>query len=848
LRSVGNFILFSRNYLLCFACLFISVSCFAQRTSVSGRVIDAETGQPVARVSVTFTNTHIGTSTDSLGRFNLSASGSFLHITVSAIGYQTTEKAIAPATSNQIQIKLAKSQTVLKEVSVRGRNKPYRNKGNPAVDLIRRIIANKDSNRAQNAAYLQYDQYERVGLTMFSIPPFLLNTFLFKPYRFMIDTVNGKLSADVYLSEKRFKNYSRRDPEKSIQILEARKESNIIKFIDTAGLNIYINRLYGNTIDIYQNNVYVINRQFLSPIADHSPDFYKFFITDTIKTGKDTLVELSFVPRNKGDILFEGRLLVTLDGRYAVTYCELNINGQINLNFLRTMNIGLNFQKQPSGRYFLTKSDVKADFGILKNKGFGVLGERAVYYSNYVANSPKEPAFYKGKDEQTLPDPDLRDSTYWQEQRTDTLAKRQMLFYRNVAKLEQMRSFKRATWLTATLTTGYADAGIFQFNLNNIYSFSSLEGSRFAIGGRTTPKFNKTIYLEGYLAYGTRDNKFKDNTNLYYSFNKTPFYRFPNNYLKIGQQYDIAQPGSNFSSGNFRSPLSSFQSGTNSYYFYAHTYKIDYVKEFDNHFSFDIGFNRRDQQATGALSYTMNDAQHTPVNQIITSVAALSLRYAPHEQIYQTTNDRLVVHNKYPIYTLQVNQGLNGVFNGGYKFTSFTGSIVKRLFMSQLGYADITLLGNQTFGKVPFPLLNIAPANQAIIYDPDAYNLMHYLEFVSDHYVGFNYTQSFKGFFLNKVPLIKHLKWREYLSFKALYGGLRAENDPKVSSGLFDFPVAAAGATGTYPLGDSPYLEGGVGIGNIFKVLRIDGIRRFNYLDNPGASKYGVKFTVDIAL
>jgi hypothetical protein len=843
---VGNFILFNRKYLLCCACLFISVCCFAQRTTVSGKVLDAESGQPVSRVSITFTNTHTGTSTDSLGRFKLSVSGSFLHITISAIGYQTLEKAIAPGTTNEVQIKLAKSLTVLKEVSVRGHSKPYRNKGNPAVELIRRIIANKDSNRAQSSAYLQYDQYERVGLTMFSIPPVLLNT-LFKSYRFMIDTINGKTSADVYLSEKRYKYYTRRDPEKSIQILEAQKESNIIKFIDTAGVNMYINRLYGNTIDIYENNIYVINRQFLSPIADHSPDFYKFFITDTIRTGKDSLVELSFVPRNKGDILFEGHLLVTLDGRYAVTYCELNVNGQININFLRTVNIGLNFQKQPNGRYFLTKSDVKADFGILKNKGFGVAGERAVYYSNYVVDTPKDPAFYKGKSEQVLTDLNRPDST-WQQQRPDTLPKKQLLFYQNVAKLEKMKSFKTATWLAATLTSGYADAGVFQFNLNNIFAFSSLEGSRFAIGGRTTPQFNKTIYFEGYIAYGTKDNKFKDNANIYYSFNKTPFYRFPNNYLKLSQQYDISQPGSNFSSGNFRSPLSSFQSGTNSYYFYAQTYKVDYMKEFDNHFSFDIGFNRRDQQATGALSYTMNDAQHTSVNRIVTSVAVLSLRYAPHEQLYQTANDRLVVHNRYPIYTLQVNQGLNGVLNGSFRFTSFTASIVKRLFMSQLGYADITLLGNQTIGKLPFPLLNIAPANQSIIYDPNAYNLMHYLEFVSDHYVGFNYTQSFKGFFLNKVPLIKHLKWREYLSFKALYGGLRAENDPKKSAGLYDFPAAAAGATGTYALGNSPYAEGGVGIGNIFKVLRIDGIRRFNYLSNPGASKYGVKFTVDIAL
>mgnify|MGYP001555084629 CR=1 FL=1 len=161
--------------------------------------------------------------------------------------------------------------------------------------------------------------------------------------------------------------------------------------------------------------------------------------------------------------------------------------------------------------------------------------------------------------------------------------------------------------------------------------------------------------------------------------------------------------------------------------------------------------------------------------------------------------------------------------------------------MSQLGYADVTLLGSMITGKVPFPLLNIISANQSIAYNPDAYNKMYYLEFVSDHYVGLNFTQSFNGFFLNKVPLIKHLKWREYLSFKVLYGGVRDENDPAKTSGLYRFPAASNKTYGTYALGHTPYTEAGVGIGNIFKFLRFDLIRRFNYLNHPGVSPYSVK-------
>ncbi len=847
---MSHYLVNSRGCLYSFACLLLSFSCFAQQTSVSGQITDAVTGQPVAQASIFFANTHSGTSTDSLGLFTLSAYGSYTRVVVSAVGYKTLVKIIATNVKSELHIKLEKSQTQLKEVSINARNtKPYRNKDNPAVELIRRVIAHKDSNRAESRAYLQYDQYERMGLTLFNIPPPLINNFLFKPYRFMLDTIDGKLSAEVYLSEKKYRHYFRKAPDKAIRILEAQKESNIIKFIDTAAINIYINRLYGDKVDIYQNNIFIINRQLLSPIADHAPDFYKFFITDTIKLDNDTLVELSFVPRNKGDLLFEGHLLVTLNGSYAVTSCELNVDSQININFLRSMKIDLDFEKQPIGRYFLIKSDAKVDFGILKNQGFGVKGERTIYYSNYLADQPEDPGFYNGKSEQTLTNYIRTDSAYWAQQRPDTLPQKEADYYHHVGQLEKMRSFRRVTWLASTFSGGYADIGPFQFNLADLVSYSTLEGLRLGIGGRTTSKFNKTVYLEGFIADGTLDHQWKYNTTLYYSLNQTPQYRYPNNYLKISERYDIGLPGQNAGSRNFQTSLSSsFQTGTSRYYFYTRNLTLDYVKEFDNHFSFDAGFYNRIQHAAGALTYTLNDAQQTPVDNITSSVFTLSLRYAPHEQIYQGTDDRHTIKYKYPIFTLLANKGVKGFLKSTNNYISFTSTIVKRFYLSQLGDADVTILGGLVLGKVPYPLLNISQANQSIIYEPNAYNLMHTLEFINDHYAGLNITQSFNGFFLNKIPLIDRLKWREYLSFKILYGGLRAENNPTLTDGLYNLPLPTSGITGTYTLGSTPYTEAGIGIGNIFKILRVDGIERFNYLDHPGVSRYGVKLTLNIKL
>jgi hypothetical protein len=818
-------------------------------TSIRGQVVDDASGQPLPGINVKLVGGKYGTIADPDGKFEINAPGAFTHVTFSYVGYQTITKVINPGQVNVLHIRLHDSQTQLKEVKVvSGKKQRYRNKGNPAVELIQQVIDHKKQNRMESADYLQYDQYERINLSFIDVPSKLINSRYFKMYKFMLDTVKNNGQTQVllptYLSEKQYQNYYRKDPSKSIRVLKAQKEANILKFIDTAGLDVYMNRLYGNDIDIYDNNVFIIANQFLSPIADHSPNYYKFFITDTIQTGKEKLIELSFTPRTKGDLLFEGKLLVSMTGNYAVRGCELNVNKQININFMRALKITLDFEQNANGRYFLNKSDVKADFGILKNKGLGLTGERTVFFSNYITDKPLSPTFYEGRELQIAADANKPDTAYWAHQRPDTLSDHQSKIYPRITQLEKMPQFKRATWIAATFTGGYAKAGPVMIGpIGTIYARDSQEGSRFQLGGRTTPDLSKSIYFEGFGAYGVRDKTFKYNIATFYSFNKTPFYRYPNDYIKASYRYDVDVPGRDLSTINQQAALSSFSTGKTTYWLYNRVAKIEYVKDFENHFSFDLAFRNWNQLPAAALVFQYNDAANTSVHDLTTSELNLAFRYAPHEQILQGSVYRHTVYSKYPIMNLQINHGFKGLFNGSYNFTSVKASIFKRFYLSQLGYTDITVLGNYLVGKVPFPLLNIAPANQSLAYDEDAYNQQTYLEFVSDHYAGINLTHSFSGFLLNKFPLIRHLKWREYLSAKILFGGLRNENNPLYSPNLFRFPAGGNGANGTYALGTKPYIEAGVGVGNIFKFLRIDGIKRFNYLDHPGAAEYGIKFS-----
>ncbi|MBD1393579.1 DUF5686 and carboxypeptidase-like regulatory domain-containing protein [Mucilaginibacter glaciei] len=820
-------------------------------TVVRGKVVDAVTNKPLSFITVAFPGSQFGTSTNAIGEFKLSGAGAFSKVAFSFVGYQTVTKTIKSGQVNDLVIRLSSSQTQLKEVSVvSGKKAKYRNKGNPAVELIQQVIDHKSQNRMQSGDYLQYNQYERIGLSLFNLPKKFVNGSFFSKYKFMLDsssTVNGQKQATlpVFFSEKIYQNYYRKNPEKNIRILQAEKGINIIKFIDTAGVETYLNRLYGNNIDIYENNIFVMVNEFLSPIADHAPNFYKFFITDTIATDRGKLARISFTPRAKGDLLFEGYLLVTLDGRYAVDGCELNVNKQININFMRSLTIKLDFRPYPDGRYYLTQTNVKADFGISKSKGTGVIGERTVSYYDYKLNTPQPSAFYNGKSLQAIPEAAKADTAIWAAQPADSTAAKQTQVYARINRLQNMPSFKRLTWFTSTFTTDYAKVGPLQAGpVGSLYSYDTQEGSRFQLGARTTPEFNKTIYLDGFTAYGLRDQQFKYELNTIFALNKVAPYRFPNDYFKVGYSYDVDLPGQNFSINSSQAALGSFQTGGTDYWLYNKIFSLAYVKDFENHFSYNVTFRNWNQQAAGSLRFRVNDQPGTIIRDLTTSEINIGLRFAPHEQLIQGSQSRRTIKSPYPIYNLFITQGMKGVFNGAYNYTNITANIYKRFYLSQLGYADVTLLGGYLIGKIPFPLLNISPANQSISYDRNAYNKMYYLEFVSDHYAGLNYTQSFNGFFLNKIPLIKHLKWREYLSGKILYGGLRAENNPLLSVNLYQFPTGSKDSNGTYGLGSTPYVEAGVGLGNIFKLLRFDIIKRFNYLDHPGISPYGLKLSI----
>lgn len=814
----------------------------AQNTVVNGIVRDAVTKKPIHFASVFFKEGR-GKSTDSAGRFSLEAFESYSQIVVSFVGYKQQTLNIMAGTVQDLEIDLQPEGAKLADVVINGKNQPrYRNKNNPAVELIRKVIENRDKNRTEHYDYLQYRQYEKLAVYINNIPKKLTDSKVLQKYHFLFespDTVKipGKSLSPVYLEETESDNFYRKSPENKKTVILGRKQVNYGEYVDNNGVSEYLNNLYQD-VDIYENNIPLFTYQFLSPIADLAPSFYQFFLRDTVTDENGLrLAKLYFNPRNTSGLLFRGTMFITLDGNYAVQKINMFVSRQINLNFIKEMHIDLTFTKNSEdGHYILTKSVVNADATVSgKKKNGGFFGERTVNWRNLEVNKPLSDSTYTGKEIVTSPDADKRPENYWATARRPALSEAESKVYSNVDSLAKMPSFRRTVDMVSLLVTGYKSFPYFEIGpVPTFFGYNPVEGYRARFGGRTTPKLSSRLYFETYGAFGFVDRQWKYFLSTTYSLNNQSIYKFPLHYIQASIQRDTKIPGQELEFITEDNFLLSIKRGINDKWLYNDIYKVNYVREFTNHFSVALGFKNWLQKPAGSITY-VKYATDT-VRQLTTSEVSAEFRWAPHEQFYQSKVYRVPIVNKYPIYTIRLTAGIRKLFNGEYSYQKAEGRFEKRFYLSQFGYADVVLEGAYIFGKLPYPLLVVHRANQSFAYQLNSYSLMNFLEFVSDHYAATTIDYHLNGLLFNRIPLLKKLKLREVASLKVLYGGIRNENNPALNPSLYKFP-----ANQTFTLEKAPYIEGSVGVTNILKFFRVDLVERFSYLDHPNISKLGVR-------
>ncbi|SEL81433.1 DUF5686 and carboxypeptidase-like regulatory domain-containing protein [Parapedobacter koreensis] len=830
--------------------VILTLSVALAQITVSGTVTDAATGVGIAGVTVSLPNASKGTSTDSAGHYRIQLEATATHIRFNALGYKPMIRQLVSGISQTIDVELDEDAQTLDEVVVSGKGR-YRNRDNPAVELIRQVIAHKRVNRPSRFDYVSFDAYEKIMMAVSDVPKSITNNALTRGYRFALENVDttlvpGRSLLPIYLEESLSQRYERLHPKAGKTIVTAHKKTELDqRYVNNQNIETYFKFIHTD-VDIYENNILILNKPFLGPTADAAPLFYKFFITDTISNAEGQFVELTFIPRNEEDRLFSGKLQVTLDGNYGIRRADIWIDHRANLNWVNQIDISLRFSRHRSGIYLLAYSDVQINFGLFEGKR-GAFGQRTLAFENYDTETAIPSGTFSGQQWVKADDAELKTESHWQDKRPVQLTEVEAKTYVNIDSLHRNRAFRRTLKLGYLLSQSFLYAGPVEFGpVEYSYTHNDLEGSRIRLSGRTTRQFSEQLYGEAYTAYGFRDNRIKVFGSLAHTLNGHRVGEYPAHYLQATYHQDAREPGQLLGFRNGDSFTRSFRSGEQYNWLYHHAFRLNHVIEFGNHVMLQTFLAMQRQAPAARLHFVTAGPSADTLGALRTSELGLDLRWAPNEEFYQRNLERTPIINEYPVFNLRYNMGLSGILGGEYNYHALRLNVFKRVFLSQLGLADVNVGTGYIFGTVPYPLLDIPNASQTYVLTPDAFSLMNNLEFVSDQYIKLNIEYRLHGFILNKIPLLKKLKIRELAGFKLLYGNVRPENQPQHNPDVFLLPTDEQGRATTFALTRKPYMEASVGLENILNVLRVEYVRRLSYLDHPDIDKGGIRFSVKV--
>ena len=829
-------------------------------TSASGIVKDSITGEPLPFVSVYFDGSTIGAMTDDNGTFTLQNNQGYTKLAAASLGYDTKFIDLKPGKKNDnLELLLKPTAFEISEVVVKPKREKYTRKDNPAVELIKKVIAHKNDNRIEAKPEYQTEVYEKLSLSLDNFNPNLDKNKFLKKFKFIknyLDTseFNGKPILTVSVRENLSDFYYRKSPKAEKMIVRAKRMQGIDKTLDDGGgITSNLEEIF-KSINIFDNNIPILLNRFVSPLSSTlATTYYHYYIMDTLDVGGDKCVDLAFVPANSESYGFTGRLYITLDGNYAVKKVLLNTPANINLNWVDKLRIEQEFKQMPDSTWVLDQENTFVNFYVVK-------GTQQLYahqirnYDNYNFNVQNADSVFGLLGAlHVLPEATVQPDTFWIHNRPIPLKEKEDALKDLLGQLRKVPAFNAIIKTAEILITGYIptanDKKVTKFDfgpMNTTFSANHLEGFRMRVGGMTTANLNPYWFASGYLAYGTNDRKIKYNLKLTHSFTKKEYHEGENpvNNLSFIQEYDVYTPGQDFlftSKDNIfvawkvGEPVTKMQ--------YIRKSVLQYEKEWLNGLTWKSWIMNQNNEAAGTLQYIKRDESGNlyHIKDFTTSEIGTQLRFAPGERAYNGRSGKESVFNlskDAPVFKLSHQLGIKGVLGGDYNYNHTEISAEKRIWLSSFGHIDAQVKAGKVWDKVPFPLLILPNTNQSITIQPEAFHMMNALEFVTDQYVSFNATYYLKGWILNRIPGIKWLRLREVLSFNMIYGGLTDKNNPTLTPGLFLLP------DGTQPLGSTPYMECSVGLENIFKILRIDYYRRLTYLDHPDIKKGGIRIAL----
>jgi len=815
-------------------------------TIITGKVIDKFNKDALPFVDVYFNASNVGASTDLDGKFRIDTRYATDSLTATFIGYKAITVAIQKNIRKQIiNFELENTSVIGDEVLIKAKKQKYRKKGNPAVELIKKVMANKGENRLEGQDFYSFKKHETIELDVNNITDQLKAKKVMQQMDFIFDyidtsEVNGKLFLPLFIKETLSDVYYKKSSNTQKQHRNAVRYTEFDDLIDDKSIDGITDVLYQD-VDIYDNRIHILGSQFQSPLAKVGLDFYRYYIKDTISYKGDSVIVMNFIPRNKLFKGFTGEMYITHKDNYFVKKVDLGIIDGISLNFVRDLKIEQEFERFDN-TFVLTKDQITVDYSLSEN-GLGFYGKKDVLYENYSFDPPDDDSVFSGPDNIVdSPETYNRTEYYWTNNRIESLDENESRAYEMIDSLNNHPTFKRIKTGVRILTTGYIPAGPIDIGpVPTFFSANDVEGSRLKFAAETAHSWNSKMRFGGYGAYGLRDKEFKYSLYGLYSFTND-FKANPRKYIYVEHANDVNFPGVNLDFIKGDNVLLSIRRGIADKMIFNRFTKVEYVNE-GGLFDYTLTFRKDDRRPHGRLEleFLDNDVP-TFLNEINTVETGLRIRFAPNEQFLQGRQYRTPVFTKFPVFTLSYNAGIEAL-GGDYSYHRLSLNLFKKFNLSFLGHSLFEVEAGKIFGKdLPYILLQIPRANQTYAYQLRSYNMMNFMEFATDQYFESSIQHFFAGFFTYRIPLIKKLKLREVISAKIIYGKFTDKNNPELNPQLPQFQRNADGIPETYSLASKPYIEVSAGLYNIFKVLRVDVVKRLTYLDNPSIPElFGVK-------
>ena len=742
----------------------------------------------------------------------------------------------------------------LQEIVIKPKKEKYSKKDNPAVEFVNRLRDRAGENDPVRNEHYNFRRYGRVTI---AICPFDTAGMAKAGSRWeflrehivtsaLSDTVMLPVSVKERSSSVFYESGKRRE------IIDAVRRNGIDEFVDQEGTEMYLEDVMRD-IDIFQNDITLFQNRFVSPVGRIAPDFYRFYLTDTIASpdGRERWIELSFTPMVNTTFGFHGRLYVAEgDTTMFVRRVKMGVPANINLNFVEKFEVTLEYDRAPDGSRLKTLDDFKAELKLIPSLP-GIYARRLTRYSNHSFLEPLQEyrdimAETEG-DIITLPGAELVDDEHWTTLRETEMEDAERRVSLLMSRLRDVPLYKYGEKALKIISSGYVStssrSGGSKFDIGPVYTFFShndLEGMRFKVGGMTMPAFSKRWFAGGYFAYGAKDHRMKYNGWLEYSLiDKSKFVsEFPIRSLRLEYLDDVSFISRTLLYTEDDNVFMSLSRSPDRMILYERKALARFTYERRDHFSVETEAFLSRKEHTPFVGFMNGEGLLTP-HYWVGAVEA-TLRWAPGEKFYESRRMRIPINldNLELFLTHRSGVSRSGGRNNALNTTEF--GVRKRFWLSAFGFIDLLAKGGHIWNAVPYPELAMPSANLSYVIQPETFALVNPMEFVADTYGQIDFYYRANGALLNRIPIINKLRFREVIGVKGWWGTLSDRNRPDLHDELFRFPDK-----NTIIRMPRPYLEASVGLDNILRLFRVDYIWRITYRRDAPCMR-GIRFAARV--